>query len=366
MNYDFKCKSRIIRRKKRNKEENKSNEKGKLFNSSINISKYQPIKIHDNIPKKTLIEKEKLEGIESNISTCIFQEEENNENFNKIISLKNKVRPLSSNNLKGKFLLNKSKVYEYKNTFNLPMNSYNKTGKFKTIKKGLINEENIEIKKRIYSSYKRDSNININSFNDSNNFCLISNNKRRKRNLTENNLDYSYKRASKKNITFFKNKYLQKNTDSIQIRKLLLNKNAVNIKFSRPKNFKTYNVVDNNISLENTFKRQTLSNFNNKYNFKFKTKNVKEKEKIKKLFNLLKKHKNSENAKNSDFLNFHLYEQKKLELKEMYKILFEEYLNPYDYYMTENNNNLLVNSDYDLIHKKRKKMITVKSFQVNN
>ena len=51
----------------------------------------------------------------------------------------------------------------------------------------------------------------------------------------------------------------------------------------------------------------------------------------------------------------------------MYKILFEEYLNPYDYYMTENNkNNLLVNSDYDLIHKKRKKMITVKSFQINN
>ena len=62
-----------------------------------------------------------------------------------------------------------------------------------------------------------------------------------------------------------------------------------------------------------------------------------------------------------------MYEQKKLELRKMYKILFEEYLNPYDYYITENNNNnLLVNSDYDLIHKKRKKMITVKSFQVNN
>jgi len=367
MNYDFKCKSRIIRRKKRNKEENENNEKAKIFNSSLNISKYQPIKIHDNIKKKILNEKEKVKGIETNISTCIYQETENNENFNKIISLKNKLRPLSSNNLKGKFILNKSKIFEYKHTFNSPISSYNKRGKSKTFKKGLFIDENLEIKKRIHSSYKRGSNKNINSFNDSKALGLIQNNKRRKRNLTENNLDYFDKRTNKKNISFFKNKYLQKNTDSIQIRKLLLNKNSLNIKFSRPKNFNTYNVVDNNISLENTFKRQTLSNFNNKYNFKFKTKNVKEKEKIKKLFNLLKKHKNSENAKNSDFLNFHLYEQKKLELRKMYKILFEEYLNPYDYYITENNNNnLLVNSDYDLIHKKRKKMITVKSFQVNN
>jgi len=367
MNNDYKSKSRIIRRKKRNKENSKENEKVKIFNSSLNISKYQPIKIYDKIPKKILIDKEKLKGIENNISTCIFQETENNENFNKIISLKNKVRPLSSNNLKGKFFLNKSKIFENKNTFNLPIDSCYKTAKFKTIKKGLFAEENFEIKKRIHSSYKRSSNNIINSFNDSKNFGLIQSNKRRKRNLTENNLDYFDKRTEGRNISFFKNKYLQKNTDSTQIRKLLLNKNALNIKFSRPKNFNTYNVVDNNISLENTFKRQTLSNFNNKYNFKFKTKNIKEKEKIKKLFNLLKKHKDSENAKNSDFLNFHLYEQKKLELREMYKNLFEEYLNPNDYYTTENNNNnLLVNSDYDLIHKKRKKMITVKSFQINN
>ena len=367
MDFDYKCKSRIIKRKKRNKEENKNNEKTKIFNSSLNISKYQPIKIHDNIHKKLLIKNERVKGNETNISTCIFQEKGNNENFSKIISLKNKTRPLSSNNLKGKFLLNKSKIFEYKNTFDSPINSYNKKDKFKAFKKGLFIEENLEIKKRIHSSYKRSSNYNINSFNDSKTFGLYQNNKRRKRNLTENNLDYFDESTNKKNITFFKNKYLQKNIDSIHIRKLLLNKNALNIKFSRPKNFKTYNVVDNNISLENTFKRQTLSNFNNKYNFKFKTKNVKEKEKIKKLFNLLKKHKNSENAKNSDFLNFHLYQQKKLKIREMYKILFEEYLNPYDYYMTENNNNnLLVNSDYDLIHKKRKKMITVKSFQIYN
>ena len=46
--------------------------------------------------------------------------------------------------------------------------------------------------------------------------------------------------------------------------------------------------------MEETIKQQTVSNFNNKYNFKFKTKNPIEKEKIKILFNLLKKHKNSD------------------------------------------------------------------------
>ena len=203
MNYDFKCKSRIIRRKKRNKEENENNEKAKIFNSSLNISKYQPIKIHDNIKKKILNEKEKVKGIETNISTCIYQETENNENFNKIISLKNKLRPLSSNNLKGKFILNKSKIFEYKHTFNSPISSYNKRGKSKTFKKGLFIDENLEIKKRIHSSYKRGSNKNINSFNDSKALGLIQNNKRRKRNLTENNLDYFDKRTNKKNISFF-------------------------------------------------------------------------------------------------------------------------------------------------------------------
>ena len=76
MDFDYKCKSRIIKRKKRNKEENKNNEKTKIFNSSLNISKYQPIKIHDNIHKKLLIKNERVKGNETNISTCIFQEKE--------------------------------------------------------------------------------------------------------------------------------------------------------------------------------------------------------------------------------------------------------------------------------------------------
>jgi hypothetical protein len=78
-----------------------------------------------------------------------------------------------------------------------------------------------------------------------------------------------------------------------------------NIKFT-PCIYNLFNVpvIENNNSLEETIKQQTVSNFNNKYNFKFKTKDPKEKEKIKNLFYFLKKNINLIGEKNNELQNY--------------------------------------------------------------
>ena len=78
-----------------------------------------------------------------------------------------------------------------------------------------------------------------------------------------------------------------------------------NIKFT-PCIYNLFNVpvIENNNSLEETIKQQTVSNFNNKYNIKFKTKNTKEKEKIKNLFYFMKKNINIIGEKNNELQNY--------------------------------------------------------------
>ena len=252
------------------------------------------------------------------------------------------------------------------------------------IKEKIIIDSNFSLKKRFQSTYKRKNNNNtlyINCKNKNNktgnkSFEIIHNRINRRKNLIdiENNINYIKKDVVKKKInTFFNNKFLQENTDIFKIGKYFSNKNDLNIKFSIPRNYNTCNViVDNNISLENTFKKQTVSNFNNKYYFKFKTNNLKEKEKIKKLFCLLKKHKDSDTDKNCDFLAFHLNRQKKLRKKEMTKAILADYSNPCGY-IGRNNKDFFINNDYytnnndfesSLIQKqKENKMIKIKSLK---
>ena len=311
---------------------------------------------------------------ETNTDSCVNLENEKNKNFSvykNINSLKNLIRPASSNIHLPRFYnninLRDNLIRHNNNINNLYYNLTNKKqSKFKTIKKRLIKDSNFNIQKRTFSSYKKnDIYKNDDFFITPKHFEMNQNKNKKWRNLTNtnNSFESNTKKSSKKSInTFFNNKYLQENTDHLKIAKLLftfnLNKNNLNIKFSTPKNENTYNIVDNNVSLEKTFKRQTLSNFNNKY--------LKEKEKIKELFYLLKKHKDSEKAKNSDFLSFHLYIQKKMKEKEIYKELFEEYLNP-DANIRHRIDDLLLYNNNSLIRKKREnKMITVKSFQMNN
>jgi hypothetical protein len=252
-------------------------------------------------------------------------------------------------------------------------------------------DSNFSLKKRFKSiNYKNINNYNnsINNFqnktnkNDNKSFEIIHNKLNRRKNLTDNgnNLNYnglkSKKKIVKKKInTFFNNKYLQENTDIFRIGKFFKNKNDLNIKFSLPRNYKTNNIiVDNNISLENTFKEQTVSNFNNKYYFKFKTNNLKEKEKIKQLFCLLKKHKDSDIDKNSDFLAFHLNRHKKFKKKDMTESTLADCSSPYAYigrnkkesflnndYYTDKNNFEFENSLMQI--QKENKVIKIKSLQ---
>ena len=378
MNYKNKNKN------KRRKEEGKENIKIKMINSTLTISKFPIQNICNFMPRKLLNEKKKKQMIdnETNTDSCVNLENEKNKNFSvykNINSLKNLIRPASSNIHLPRFYnninLRDNLIRHNNNINNLYYNLTNKKqSKFKTIKKRLIKDSNFNIQKRTFSSYKKnDIYKNDDFFITPKHFEMNQNKNKKWRNLTNtnNSFESNTKKSSKKSInTFFNNKYLQENTDHLKIAKLLftfnLNKNNLNIKFSTPKNENTYNIVDNNVSLEKTFKRQTLSNFNNKYKFKFRTNNLKEKEKIKELFYLLKKHKDSEKAKNSDFLSFHLYIQKKMKEKEIYKELFEEYLNP-DANIRHRIDDLLLYNNNSLIRKKREnKMITVKSFQMNN
>ena len=378
MNYKNKNKN------KRRKEEGKENIKIKMINSTLTISKFPIQNICNFMPRKILNEKKKKKMIdnETNTDSCVNLENEKNKNFSvykNINSLKNLIRPASSNIHLPRFYnninLRDNLIRHNNNINNLYYNLTNKKqSKFKTIKKRLIKDSKFNMQKRTFSSYKKnDIYKNDDFFITPKHFEMNQNKNKQWRNLTNtnNSFESNTKKSSKKSInTFFNNKYLQENTDHLKIAKLLftfnLNKNNLNIKFSTPKNENTYNIVDNNVSLEKTFKRQTLSNFNNKYKFKFRTNNLKEKEKIKELFYLLKKHKDSEKAKNSDFLSFHLYIQKKMKEKEIYKELFEEYLNP-DANIRHRIDDLLLYNNNSLIRKKREnKMITVKSFQMNN
>ena len=67
--------------------------------------------------------------------------------------------------------------------------------------------------------------------------------------------------------------------------------------------YKTIKIINENNEhlLEKIYKHQTLSNFNNKYELKFKTNNINKKERIQFLFSLLKKFQHSEQDKKNVF-----------------------------------------------------------------
>ena len=260
----------------------------------------------------------------------------------------------------------------------------------KIIKEEIKKDDISPLKKRMFSAFNKKLNKNILNSNDNtkniinnsnhkdiNNIEIINDKKRKRNNLVVigDNMKCSKKNTKKKINTFFNNKFLQENTDIYKIGKYVSNNNNLNIKFSEPKNSNNFNIiVDNNISLEDTFKKQTLSNFNNKYYFKFKTNNFKEKEKIKKLFYLLKKHKNSDIDKNNDFLVFHLCKQKKMRKKEITKAILEEYSSPCAYIGRNYDDNCFIDKEYytnkndyenSIIQKqKENKMISIKALKI--
>ena len=276
-----------------------------------------------------------------------------------IISLKNKIKVKQPNsNIFISHLFNNNnliiKYHIHKNNNSTRMTKIKKNKYNFNIEK-IKSEENIPLKKKSFSTHKKQINKSLifdnilNKIINKNEISVGKIKKRKNLEDIENSMNLFKKKIKKKINNFFNNKYLQENTDIYKVGKNISNnknKNDINIKFSLPKSFNNNNViVDNNISLENTFKEQTLSNFNNKYYFKFKTNNMEEKEKIKKLFCLLKKHKDSETEKNYDFLTFNLYKQKKLRKKEITKAILDEYSSPC-VYVGRNKDSFFINKEY--------------------
>lgn len=153
--------------------------------------------------------------------------------------------------------------------------------KNKDVEKTYSHNENEYIPLYNKLSYEKKSTKKINEYNNNNNIHEI---------INRNSLI----KVRERNIKTMKEKENKK-----------YNLRHKNIKFT-PCIYNLFNVpvIENNNSLEETIKQQTVSNFNNKYNFKFKTKDPKEKEKIKNLFYFLKKNINLIGEKNNELQNY--------------------------------------------------------------
>ena len=250
-----------------------------LFRNKINFFNKTSINKAKKLLIKSSRKNEKIENNKSNknIKILVNQKAIFNNNYKNIIyTLKNKSNFASSITNKSDYAPKKSIKEKFK------INNFHYKPNF----------NNHEIK-CIYNNYSS-SNKNI---------IKYINIKPKEKELKEEEEDYEPKIISQKFIfdkKLITNKFikdglaeLNNNNNSLSSkRKLKIYKlKKKNIKFN-PCIYNLFNVavIDNNSSLEETFKKQTVSNFNNKYNFKFKTKSLKEKEKVQNLFNLIKKH----------------------------------------------------------------------------
>ena len=332
-----------------------------ITNNRINLKKYTSAidnKKINQISNKIILNK-KL-GIKLIPPLVINQTHINSKNYlSDLKTYSNKIRNITSSGYRYKQNKSKNKLFDisstfknerkFKNIFNLyKRNLSNTTFKEKNFQIDCYahNNRNIKIKNSNSKSVKSKKK-NLISILDTNNSNKKNNNNLAleyilKRNFFQENRNLmmiypSRKELPKKdsekkfnsNFSFdeeTKQKYHENDKNKFSLKSHNLNKKNIKFnpgKYSYPNKFA---VVVNNNSLQETFKIQTVSNFNNKYNFKFKTKNPKEKEKIEELFDLLKLHKNSEDAKNTDFLSFGI-SVKKRNKKHSGKVLIENYTN---------------------------------------
>ena len=181
-------------------------------------------------------------------------------------------------------------------------------------------------------------------------------------------------KLTKQTSLIFNNRIIRKNTKKLTENKMNQNRKNknINIKFTKNEILDSQNIIiseNDDKALEQTYKKQTVSNFNNKYNFKYKTSDPKQKEKISKLFHLLKKKNYSEKEKYDIFMAFNLLNYQNNKEQEIYKALLEEYTNPCVYFSysdkkEENKNYGMCNEEgIDIIKKdkKEKKMLKIKA-----
>ena len=351
------------------KTQNESNDKinSLITNNKINLKKYtKTINNQNNQISYRIIINKKLE--DKLIPPIINNQTHatSKKNFSNLNPFNNKIRNILSSGYRYKQNKAKNKIF---NTSLTLKNDKKLKNIFKLNKRNLsnnaFNEEKYLIDSYAYKNKSLKIKINKNSSNktDKNSkknliSILETNNSNQKDNINlklenifknnffQENKNFMIKYGSrekqdkkedkKKYVANFsfdeekKNKCKESENDKSLLKRHNLNKK--NIKFNQMKyiNPNKFTVVENNNSLQETFKIQTVSNFNNKYNFKFKTKNPKEKEKIEELFVLLKLHKNSEDVKNNDFLNFEL-NSKKRNKKHIGKVFIEKYIKQKNY-----------------------------------
>jgi len=306
----------------------------------------------------------------------IKSEESPNSVTDKIVSLQKRMEQHSSHSItyRNTFYNNNNnlKIPEITNTKLKAKNKRNLSSSMKSTKiknnldkkainLGIILKELKEDKNENRKSKENRKNIFFKYYNIKNNYTInnifnytnhlnynnrniisaisLSKNKDVEKTYTHNEIAYN----SLYNKLSYERKNIKKNHEYKNIHEII-NKNSLikvrerntNIKTMKEKENKKYNlrhknikftpciynlfnvpVIENNNSLEETIKQQTVSNFNNKYNFKFKTKDPKEKEKIKNLFYFLKKNINLIGDKNNDLQNYFFINNKN-------KLFFDE------------------------------------------
>lgn len=137
--------------------------------------------------------------------------------------------------------------------------------------------------------------------------------KRKHKNLLD--IENMYIQGQKHFNKFFSNRSIQNERLNRKYDLLPLNRKISIKKIKYPlvnnKNKKIQIINENNEHLlKKIYKNQTVSNFNNKYELKYKTNDISKKENIEHLFSLLKMYKNSEKDKN-DIFNYYSRIKKK-------------------------------------------------------
>ena len=195
--------------------------------------------------------------------------------------------------------------------------------------------------------YKRELSCMLNNNNNNLNYKKNINSKSHKRDQLKNEYNKIFDLDSSGNS----NK-TNKNKEKHPLKTHSLSKTNIYFNPANLQNSNEFTIVENNSSLKKVLKLQTVSNFNNKYNLKYKTKNPKIKERIEELFDFMKMHKSVENSKNTDFLHL----KRKQIQKNNKKFVIENYSSKCNIINTINElNNIYQKENYFGIDKKSNK-----------
>ena len=234
------------------------------------------------------------------------------------------IRNFKKHKYNGNYLGKSSRIFSSTNpryfsrTFH---ENYNDLSSPKNILYKLINKQKASAIKTYFQNKMLNefynNNIIIKNHTHSNDNNIINNNNTGKKKKHHNLLTIENIFSQRRTLNNYLKPYFNHNENYIKNLKSSLSKKkyAINeIKFPLYNNLikKDRVINDNNDQLiEKIFKNQTLSNFNNKYSFKYKTSSSVKKENIKNLFSLLKKYKNSERDKQSAFNKYNSLNNKR-------------------------------------------------------